>query len=150
MRLFEDLCETLTRALGLATLSPWGEQKMPQRPLMGTQAPSGSSPHAIVAETAAPVVDMAPPAATSLPKGPRFQPPNASPGFACDYSAMKGWRHTASAGSRTSWLEKPISADDPTGGIYDILTDYDEYWPTGVVRKVCLSSRLEPSWIKID
>lgn len=135
MRLFEDFCEALTRALGLSAISSWGEQTSHQRPLVSGEPHTSAHRHGIAAETPAEPVS-----ANGLPKGPRFQPPNASPGFVCDYSAMKGWRHTASAGSRTSWLEKPISAGDPTGGIYDILTDYDEYWPTGIVRKVRKSS----------
>ena len=137
MRFFENLCEALTRALGLSALSPWSQQTEDQRPFVVDKIQSNANDDFAVVETSAPSILIAESAtATGLPDGPRFKPPNAGDNFYCDYTKMKGWRHTANSGSRTSWLEKPISADDPTGGIYDILTDYDEYWPEGTIRKV--------------
>lgn len=140
MRFLEDICDTLTRALGLAALSPWGSQAPDQKPLVPDKIHSNANDYMPVPKTVA-LVEQ--PSTSDLPKGPRFKPPNAGDNFFCDYSSMKGWQHTASSGSRTSWLEKPISADDPTGGIYDILTDYDEYWPTGAVRKVKARSLIQ-------
>lgn len=74
-----------------------------------------------------------------LPPGPVFHPPNASPDFLCDYTRMRGWRHTGSVGQRNQWLEKPIMDSDNTGGIYNIFTNYDQYSPLGTTRKVCLA-----------
>ena len=71
-----------------------------------------------------------------LPPGPIFAPPNASPGFRCDYSKMRGWRHAAGSSNRNAWLEKPIMDSDSTGGIYNIFTNYDQYAPIGITRKV--------------
>ena len=73
---------------------------------------------------------------SKLPPGPVFKPPNASPGFYCDYSAMRGWKHAAGGASKTAWLEKPIMDSDSTGGIYNIFTNYDQYAPIGTLRKV--------------
>ena len=41
-----------------------------------------------------------------LPEGPIFKPPNSSPDFICNYSAIRGWKHTAGPGARTQWLKK--------------------------------------------
>ena len=80
----------------------------------------------------------------ALGAGPIFKPPNSSPGFACDYSAMKGWRHTAGIGARTQWLSHSIDADYPMGGVYDIFTNYDLYTPIGVKRHVSIISNSSP------
>ena len=56
--------------------------------------------------------------------------------FVCDYTAMRGWRHTGGAYARGAWLEKEISGDDTTGGVYNIFTNYDQYSPIGIKRKV--------------
>jgi len=77
---------------------------------------------------------------SKLPPGPIFSPPNARTGFMCDYSAMRGWRHTAGNNMRANWLEKPIMDSDTTGGIYNIFTNYDQYAPIGTLRKVRLLS----------
>lgn len=74
----------------------------------------------------------------NLPPGPIFAPPNASPNFVCNYSAMRGWRHSAGNGARHEWLEKPIMDTDSTGGIYNIFTNYDQYAPIGTTRSVGL------------
>ncbi len=149
MRFIEGLCETLTRALGLLTLSPWNQDTGLQQPVGPSQVrqPSQSL------ETLFPVPEpynpqeggislqyeklpVGKPPHVILPDGPIFAPPNARPGFVCDYTAMKGWRHTATAASRTAWLEKPIGDEDATGGIYNIFTNYDRFAPIGIVRKV--------------
>ena len=72
----------------------------------------------------------------SLPPGPIFKPPNATPGFVCNYTAMRGWRHAAGGASKTAWLEKPIMDSDDTGGVYNIFTNYDQYAPVGITRQV--------------
>ena len=135
MRFFDNLCDTLLRALGLAALSPWDNGSSMQQPMAGNPAhstlkaisPSTKLPSPIV-KTGAPV--------EQLRKGPIFSPPNSSPDFACDYSAMKGWRHTASSASRNQWLEHPVTSEEPTAGVYDIFTDYESSWPEGITRKV--------------
>ena len=158
MRLLDSICETVTRALGLATYSPW-EAPPPipiQTPLIrGRPVPApgraNADPHMIMGgekvldpvywgedfPSREPHVQQD---TSDLPDGPIFSPPSGSTGFKCDYSAMKGWKHVGNADTRGAWLEKPISADDATGGIYDVLTDNDRYWPTGIVRKVTSST----------
>lgn len=139
MKLFESICETITQALGLSAFSLWSHEGLSQHAIptpvaQGVALPTSNGPPFAV-ET---VPSVGPgKSEVKLPKGPVFSPPNSSPGFKCDYSAMKGWRHTAAAGSRTNWLEKPISDDDPTGGIYNIFTDYDHFTPKGITREVC-------------
>ena len=38
-----------------------------------------------------------------------IQPENASPGFQCQYPAMKGWKSCNTADDRTCWLQDPSS-----------------------------------------
>ncbi|KAF7504966.1 hypothetical protein GJ744_001547 [Endocarpon pusillum] len=152
MRFIESLCETLTRALGLLSLSPWNQDTRLQQPVGPSQVQE--SPQAL--ETLFPSTkpfnsqeggislqyEKLPGAKhpkVALPDGPIFAPPNASPGFVCNYTAMKGWRHTGGVGMRGAWLEKPIGDDDDTGGIYNIFTNYDRFAPIGTVRKYHLN-----------
>ena len=129
MKFIDHLCDTLLRALGLAAFSPWDNGSSMQQPMAGypahsalkTMSPSPKDSSSII-ETGASV--------EQLGNGPIFSPPNSSPGFTCDYSAMKGWRHTASSRSRNQWLE------NPNGGIYNIFTDYESSSPEGITRKV--------------
>jgi hypothetical protein len=146
MKFIDSLCETLTRALGLLTLSPWNHDSNLQQAV----GPSWGEHPPQALETLFPAFDqqeggisleyeklpVGRPPKVELPKGPVFAPPNASPGFTCDYTAMKGWRHTAGPGMRNAWLEKPIGDDSATGGVYNIFTNYDRYAPIGTVRKV--------------
>ena len=139
MKFFDRICETLTRALGLTALSPWANDGGFQRPLQTPVIqealfPTSNGPP-LAAETLQSTHPWRP--KPKLPPGLVFSPPNSSPGFTCNYSAMRGWKHTAASGNRISWLEKSISKDDPTGGIYNIFTDYDQYSPIGITRKVC-------------
>ena len=138
MKLFESICETITQALGLSAFSIWSHEGLSQHPLpisvtQGVALPTSNGPPLPV-ETALSAGPGKP--AAKLPKGPVFSPPNSSPGFQCDYSAMEGWRHTAAAGSRTNWLEKTGSDYDPTAGIYNIFTDYEHFTPKGITREV--------------
>lgn len=80
-----------------------------------------------------------------LPPGPVFKPSSSSKNFKCDYSAMRGWRHVGNSDVREAWLERPIDSKDATGGIYDVFTDVDLYWPTGIVRKVNCQAFMLPS-----
>lgn len=75
--------------------------------------------------------------------GPIFKPPNASPGFVCDYTAMKGWKHAGGVGARGLWLNHPNDAKHPYGGVYDIFTDYDDFAPIGITRK---ASAISIAW----
>jgi hypothetical protein len=158
MKFFEGLCETLTRVLGLSALSPWTHDTNSQQPVGPSQVQE--PPHTL--ETLFPASPVRAPGEASqlldeqdsgislqyqklpagkppistLPDGPIFAPPNASPGFVCDYRAMKGWRHSGGGGARNAWLEKPIGNEDATGGVYNIHTNYDQYAPIGTTRKV--------------
>lgn len=163
MKFFQNLCETVTQALGLSALSSWDREPIDQH---------GIGPHGVIhpvqaketlqatpppSERLFPITSKAygtpgtreeeisllhqrlPVGALSnedLPPGPVFSPPQSRQGFYCDYSAMKGWSHVAGSGNRNAWLEKPITGSDTTGGIYNIFTNYDEYAPIGIVRKV--------------
>lgn len=163
MKFIEGLCEAVTRALGLSALSPWEHSQQPVGPshvdeahhALQTLFPADRLPANLQAEGVALPYEKLPGGQTPpipLAPGPKFGPPNASPGFSCDYSAMKGWKHTAGNLDRNSWLEKPIGDDDSSGGIYNIFTNYDRFVPIGSTRKVrgvlpsCSgSSRLLPS-----
>lgn len=149
MKFVQALCETITRALGLSALSPWAQDSKLQQsvglpegdiPRMSENLfPTKTSTNVKQDEGISLQYEKLPSgrrAKAALPDGPIFSPPNSSPGFLCDYTAMKGWRHTGGVGMRTSWLEKPIGDDDATGGIYNIFTNYDQYSPIGTVRKV--------------
>ena len=174
MRFIENLCETVTRALGLSALTSWDNdtnvksvgphgivrsvqgqetfQARPQGPpALHTLFPSepnepkkaSNNDFQIYgqkekdASLAAQKLDASTVEDPDLPPGPVFHPPNASPDFLCNYSRMRGWRHTAGVGMRSQWLEKPIMDSDNTGGIYNIFTNYDQYAPLGTLRKVC-------------
>ena len=109
MRFFDNLCETVVRALGLSAFTPWGDQS-------GTQQPLGGNTQDGI----------------ELPRGPRFKLPNSQ--ITCDYSAMKGYKFVG--GSQTgpvgSWLEPP----DKKHPRFDIFTDYESIAPQGVTRFV--------------
>ena len=200
MKFIQALCESVTRALGLSTLSGYDDQTSLHKPVDAV----GSARHPVnhikghhvlkgkAQQTSAPKARLAGPSESlhtlfpdrshsetlnslfpdrsrkisgphggqredevslqreklpgfphepedesTLPPGPKFKPPNATPGFYCDYSAMRGWRHAAGGASKTAWLEKPIMDSDTTGGVYNIFTNYDQYAPIGTTRKVC-------------
>lgn len=148
MGFFESLCTTLTRALGLSALSPWGETSQ-QQPFSMDMIPRVRFP----SDAHAPLLkvpkrdndvifseDYVRFHAQRSGPGPIFHPPNASPNFMCDYSKMKGWKHAAHGGARTLWLTHPADTDYPYGGTYDIHTNHGKFAPTGITRKVCLGS----------
>lgn len=164
MRLFDSFCEALTRALGLSTLTSFEPKAPSQTPLVRGRPLQADRVSVDRGDLGADVItgrgypknpvywgeDAPPPEDADLeanalpqarrkksgPPGPKFAPPSASKGFVCDYSAMSGWKHVGNADARGIWLEKPIDPSDDTGGIYDVFTDFDFYWPTGVTRKV--------------
>ena len=145
MGFFNSLCETLTGALGLSTVSQWGATP-PQQPLAldvvrNVRSPSGGHVPSLKAPKRDNDVIYSEDYVYSnrhhgAPAGPIFHPPNASPNFKCNYSAMRGWKHSASSGSRTQWLSHAADSDFPYGGTYDIDTDYNKFAPTGITRKV--------------
>lgn len=53
--------------------------------------------------------------------------------FNCSYPELKGWRKCTSASDRSCWLKGPY------GQVFDINTDYENFWPEGVVREVSKS-----------
>lgn len=144
MKLFDSICETLTRVLGLSALAlPTNHGTSPQQPLsqdLGLSVTMEAKEPPLAVETLSPnkspnddmgQVDL------ELPEGPVFKPPNSSQNFTCDYRSMRGWKHTAGVGARTQWLERTNSPKFPFGGVFDIWTDYEAFWPTGTTRKVC-------------
>lgn len=177
MKFFQRLCEAVTSALGLSKLSQWGQNDQHSIlgdeavPSMDMNIPSvqDASPSSNMEYQAAPAqdaglvnyMDTLFPAgqdidlvhelnAEAFPgtePGPIFKPPNASPGFVCDYSAMKGWKHAGGVGARGLWLNHPNDAKYPFGGVYDIFTDYDDYAPIGITRKV---STVSTAWFLTD
>lgn len=153
MKFFESLCESLTRALGLTAFTQWQDDASTQQPVgphYGLKPIHGKETLRADIKPPQPLQTLFPSSEDEieqdlgvgiyshddLPPGPIFAPPNAPAGFVCDYSAMRGWRHTAGSGMRTAWLEKPIMDSDATGGIYNIFTNYDQYAPIGTHRKV--------------
>ena len=110
MRFFDDLCETVVRALGLSAFTPWVHQSGTQQPLAG-----------ILQED------------VDLPPGPSFKLPNSQ--ITCDYSAMKGYTFVE-RGPVGSWLEPP----DRQHPRFDIFTDYESIAPQGVTRFVRIPS----------
>lgn len=155
MKFIEGLCEAVTRALGLSAFSPWSHSQQPVGPSQTEDAhislqtlfPNSQDrlPGHLQDEGITLPYEKLPGVPLPrrpLPPGPKFGPPNASPGFTCDYSAMRGWKHTASGINRNLWLEKPIGDDDSSGGIYNIFTNYDRFVPVGITRKVGSASYL--------
>lgn len=147
MGFFNRLCETLTRAVGLSALSPWADSSQ-QKPLAADAVSAVRLPgHDHLPPLKGPKLDNDiifyedyVHTEKQTQPGPVFRPPNGSPGFMCDYSKMKGWRHSGDAGARNHWLTHPADGDYPYGGVYDINTNYYHYAPTGITRKVCIRS----------
>ena len=107
MRFLERFCETIVQALGLSSLTRWGNHGISQQPLFEDVK-----------------IDA------GLPRGPKFKLPNSQ--ITCDYSAMKGYKFVG--GSQTgpvgSWLEPP----DDKHRAYNIYTDYEKHTPQGTTR----------------
>ncbi|KAM0364816.1 hypothetical protein ACHAPK_010208 [Fusarium culmorum] len=49
--------------------------------------------------------------------------------FQCKYPELKGWEKCTSADDRSCWLKGPYDQ------VFDINTDYENFWPEGVVRE---------------
>ncbi|KAF2233008.1 multicopper oxidase [Viridothelium virens] len=62
-----------------------------------------------------------------------FRPPNSS--ITCQYPT--GWTSCGSANNRTCWLKNTGKVSGPSE--YDIYTEYENAWPTGVLREYWLS-----------
>jgi len=107
MRLAERFWKTLVHALGIANLSPYGDEGIEQRPLLGSAPPAQQR------------------------GGPVFAPPGGDPysPLQCQYPTMKGYRHCSTAADRSCWLVN----DD--GDRFDIHTDYEKRTPVGITRK---------------
>jgi hypothetical protein len=120
MELWGRFWVLVTRFLSVTTLSPFDGSDQSQTP-MGL---------------AVPVL----PVATNFGGGLRFRPPGHRQDngdgseFKCDYSAMAadGWTNCSSP-DRSCWLQ-----NKNTGQRYDINTDYENEFPTGVRREYWL------------
>ena len=157
MKFFDRLCETVISALGLSNVLQW--DRPDQHPMPGAvihsslEVDTPTAQDGVLVDIPAPQetgrIDTpaaqdtgliyyldTPPKTRSPDAGPIFKPPDAQDGFVCDYSAMTGWQHTGGVGARTQWLSHPIDDKHPTGGVYDIFTNYDLYTPIGKTRKV--------------
>ncbi|KAH6696779.1 multicopper oxidase-domain-containing protein [Plectosphaerella plurivora] len=68
-------------------------------------------------------------------KGPKFQPPGTPDDgkFRCEYPKMEGWEDCSHERDRKCWLRNKA-----TGKQYDINTDYENEWPTGIERRYTL------------
>ena len=69
----------------------------------------------------------------NLENSPVFAPPNGALDipFLCNYTAMgSGWLNCSKPDDRTCWL------NGPDGATYDINTDYEKDYPTGILRQV--------------
>lgn len=67
---------------------------------------------------------------------PIFAPPGLDDGtdpFRCRYPEMKGWQGCSTPYDRSCWLRHP------DGRRYDIMTDYENDMPTGVIREYHLT-----------
>lgn len=73
---------------------------------------------------------------------PPTSPEDPKSTFKCDYSAMGNqWVPCSSPEDRKCWLA------GPAGDRFDINTDYEKRWPTGITRKVCNLSNHE--WLHL-
>lgn len=75
------------------------------------------------------------------PKYPHFPAPNGPDKdgveFHCKYPELKGWENCTSADDRSCWLKGPY------GQVFNIDTDYENFYPEGIVREVSGVSGLE-------
>ena len=69
------------------------------------------------------------------PKYPHFPAPNGPDQkgveFHCKYPELKGWENCTSKDDRSCWLKGPY------GQVFNIDTDYENFYPEGIVREVC-------------
>ena len=63
---------------------------------------------------------------------PDFDAPNGPQEgvFTCSYPAMEGWTQCSTPENRGCWLRAP------NGTEYNITTNYEDIWPTGIQRNV--------------
>ncbi|KAK0732030.1 multicopper oxidase-domain-containing protein [Lasiosphaeris hirsuta] len=116
-----------TRLLGVqTTLSAFERSDQPQSPMRLAEPTKHLEPVFV------------PPVATD--PGPVFRPPGRrhdkgdGSDFRCDYSAMTGWESCSTPQDRSCWL-----INKATGERYDINTDYETKYPTGITREYFLN-----------
>ncbi|KAK4187325.1 putative laccase [Podospora australis] len=123
MELWGHIWVVATRLLGITTLSD------------PSQHPLGL---AVPAEHLEPVF-VPPPVATDSDGDLYFRPPGHRQGegdgvdFHCDYRAMKGWKKCSTPQDRSCWL-----VNENAGQRFDINSDYENKYPTGVTREYWL------------
>ena len=76
---------------------------------------------------------------------PEFDPPGAphDPNFKCEYPHMEGWEDCSTSNDRRCWLR-----NRKTGEQFDITTDYENKWPTGIERHYKID--INDSWWAAD
>ncbi|RBR15613.1 uncharacterized protein FIESC28_07254 [Fusarium coffeatum] len=71
------------------------------------------------------------------PKYPHFPAPNGPDQkgveFHCKYPGLKGWENCTSKDDRSCWLKGPY------GQVFNIDTDYENFYPEGIVREYHLN-----------
>ena len=116
MQLAERFWTVVTTVVSVFTFNPFNDGAIDQAPL---KLPSSS----FFAPPAAPHVEVS--------HGPVFQPPGTpDSSFKCDYSDMVGWEPCSTELDRSCWLRRKSD-----GKKFDIYTDYENEWPTGVTRE---------------
>ena len=108
MKLLKKWLADLIHVLDLITLSPSGDDLVPQQPLL---QPS----------TVQPSVGSSDP-------GPIFRPPNPKGDFECDYTLERGWKECNTPQNRECWLR------GPNGEELNINTNYEMIAPKGTLR----------------
>jgi len=132
MELWKRFWVLITRLLHITTLAGLDETSLSQRPL-GPEEPA-----------ALPEPEFLPHGATPSADDPlRWRPPghrtDGGPGrdFFCDYSEMAKegpWEKCSTPEDRSCWLR-----NTQTGKRFDINTDYEQFFPTGVTREYWLT-----------
>ena len=130
MELWKRFWVLVTRLLHFTTLSALNESDVSQHPLELGEPAAPPEPEFVHPPVAMPVADDP---LHWRPPGHRQDDGDGSL-FKCDYRAMVGWTKCSTPEDRSCWLSNPI-----TGERFDINTDYENKWPTGVKREYWLT-----------
>ena len=104
----------MLNVFNIFTLSPVGDNNDVQHPLTDSDGHSNAS------------------AGTDTAKWPIFPPPGGAKNdpFACSYPTLKDWKYCATPQNQGCWLRHQ------NGSEYNITTNFEDFFPEGVVRKV--------------